>query len=141
MPMMPRIVSRGSKILEVPKSMTFRLLERSRDSSTRFSGFKSLRVRREVPMDDVARVAVGHGREQLQHHLGRDELREGFQREDFVEQLAARTVLGDQKEFSRVLRELVQSHDVRVVLLVSRFHDLTSCLSTSISFTRLAVST
>ncbi len=43
-PMTPRIVSRGWKIREVPKSITFKLLNVSFDSNTRFSGLRSLEI-------------------------------------------------------------------------------------------------
>ncbi len=115
--------SRGLKMREVPKSITLTLPSMSSLSSTTFSGFRSLlwcEPRRKLPMDDVSGVAVDYRGQDLQHHLCRYPLRYALQGQDLVKQLSPAAVLGHQVEEALVLRELVQSHNVWVVLPILR---------------------
>ena len=137
-PMTSRMISFGLKIVDVPKSMTLTLPSMSSTSRTRLSGLMSLPILDGgQPVDNVAGMAVGDGGQQLSHDLGGETFRKRAKGDDFVEELPSGTELGDQIEELRIVGELVQSHDVGMVLRVKE--GPTSFLRISISLSRFSL--
>lgn len=70
----------------------------------------------QVPVSDLALVAVGDSAEQLLHDVSGLFLREKLVLDDTIKKLAAEAELRDDIEVVVVLVELVDGDDVRVVL-------------------------
>ena len=67
-------------------------------------------------MDSALGVTVDDSREQLFHDLGCPRFREHACSDYFLEQFPSSTELGDKIVVAEVLSELVESHDIRVLL-------------------------
>ena len=89
-------------------------------------------------MDDILSVAVVNGRDDLMHDIGCVSFCELLSGVDLIKELATgtksrygeRSLLSDQIEARSVLEELIQLHNIWVIL---RLRSVTSCLRIYIS--------